>query len=1252
MDNNILINNIHGIYTDSCINCGGEIDDLRLSLGLPCQKCLPEYPPTYNLDDIYRYLTKNRKIRKRFRKIYGLYKDLERFEKLFEVALESRPWSAQRTWATRVFKGTSFSIVAPTGVGKTLFGMLMSIYLSGYKKIGKSIIIVPTTPLVEQIYERITYYTKKAGLEINIVAYHSKIRKRRSVIRKLMDGEYDILVATSQFISRSFHILEKQRFYFIFVDDVDAILKSSKNIDRILKLLGFKEEEIKLSLETIKLRSSLIRIKEQNERKKIVEEIRRNEKILKRHKSRDKGVLIVSSATGRPRGIRVKIFRELLGFQIGYRSETLRNIVDTYIIPRKERLVDILIRLIKRLGNGGLIYVPVDKGIEQAYEITNILLNNGIKADVFTSGKLDVLERFINGELDVIVGVAIYYGVMVRGIDLPDRIRYAIFVGIPRFKFNARFEEPHPIQILRTLAILRDIVEDKSEIEKIDEMSRVINRIVKTGTLVSLRRLSDVLKGEEEARTRAEKMALEALKYIRTRLEDTSIREKLKKLEGIQVLEENGEFYIMIPDLMTYIQASGRTSRLYAGGITKGLSIILVDYENLLDGLIRKMRWIIEDSEWREYEEIDLESILEEIDYDRLMVKMVRTGEIKKKIEDPVKTVLMIVESPNKARTISRFFGKPTIRKRDNNIVYEVSIGNLILMITASGGHVYNLITLPRKEEKENNIWYGVYLGDNNMFIPIYNSIKRCLNCGHQFTSRGDSCPKCGSREIHDTINRVKFLRDLATEVDEVYIATDPDVEGEKIGWDIAVLLRPYTKNIYRLEFHEITRKAILKALKEKRPFNIRFIEAQIVRRIEDRWIGFVLSGKLKTEFREIIGDKKWYKYRKGEWSAGRVQTPVLGWIIERWDKVLGNRKEVVGFLLPDEIYFEIKRDDLPDRYRLEPEKISFRIQPKEKRVEIINPPPPFTTDTLIQEANRTLKLGADEIMRLAQDLFEQGLITYHRTDSNRVSDTGINLAREYLKIKYKEEADLIFKPRKWGVGGAHECIRPTRPLDTDTLIKLVTQGDLIFGVPLTKNHYRLYSLIFNRFIASQMIPSKVIRQEVEVFMDNNKIYVEDRVIEIIEQGFFDIYGHIKTRNEVSQSKICRPISVDIKMKYLIPGYTQGDVIRLMREKEIGRPSTYAKILKTLITRKYVFESKKARWLIPREKGRIVFEYLSQRYGDLVSEDRTRLMEKYMREIEDGRRNYIDILRELYEEVRIIEEPPIEVHEVEEDLLE
>lgn len=1222
-------------YMHSCINCGGEIGDDRLFLGLPCRKCIPTIPDKTDIESIYIILKERGVLKKRFEEIYKIDRYTREFIEFFRIIMDNPPWSAQRTWAKRVFKAESFSILAPTGVGKTLFGMVMSLYISGVKKWGKSYILVPTTTLVDQITERLRKYAEKAALKTRIVGYHSHIEDRTEMIKKISNNEYDILITTNQFLSSRYDQLKETTFKFIFVDDVDAIIRRSKNIDKILSLIGVHEDTIKHAMEAIKLKIKLPTLGE-NERKKALEQLVKLNRKIKRAKRGIKGILVVSTATGRPRGLKVKLFREILDFQVGMRSEVIRNIVDLYKYPDERSLDDILVDLVKKLGVGGLIYIPVDKGIGYAYSLLERMKQHGIRVGVVSAEDKTALRRFQENELDVLIGVAIYYGVMVRGIDIPEKIRYAIFVGVPRFRFSTDLEAPTPLHMTRILPIIKEA--GLGDPNLVENYMKILNRLLQKASYARLIQATEILKGEREAVTRFEKKLIEIRNYIYECLNKPDAYQKISGLKHVDIEVEGDRFYILIPDVMTYIQASGRTSRLYAGGITKGLSVIIVDHKKLLEGLITRMRWIVEDSEWMDYDKADIDKIISEVNRDRDRVRLVKAGKITTEFEDPVKTKLMIVESPNKARTIAGFFGKPTIRRRDKNIVYEVSIGNLILMITASGGHVYDLVTLPRKYELDNGLLYGVYI-TNGKYIPLYNSIKRCLRCGHQYTSDQKKCPKCGGDKIYDSISRVEFIRELATEVDEVLIATDPDVEGEKIGWDVAILIRPYTRRINRLEFHEITKKAIIYALENPREFIKEYVEAQIVRRIEDRWIGFLLSGKLRTELRMIIGDKKWFRWRKGEWSAGRVQTPVLGWVIKRWGEVERSVKNIYEVKLPHNIELEVDKNQVGEIGSDE----EFVIETTKFYEDNVNPPPPYTTDALLLDSSRYLRLGADETMRIAQELFEMGLITYHRTDSTRVSDKGMQIAKEYLSTLY-DNVDEVYRPRRWGQEGAHECIRPTRPIDAETLIELVNQGDLTLYIPLTRNHIRLYSMIFRRFMASQMKPATIKKQKIIVILRNIKLHEEERVVEIIDEGFNRIYSLINTKDKILNRLIVKPSSIRLREKPTIYGYTQGDIIRTMKEKGIGRPSTYAKIVSTLLKRRYVFESRGLRWLIPSEKGKIVYSYLIDKYPGMVSEERTRFLEDRLRKIEEGILSYLEVLNELYNEIEDKLEPVEEAY--------
>lgn len=1280
----------HGIYRYACPNCGGEITDLRLFYGLPCSKCLPKIElKRYDVLELGRILHKHG-ILQNYEWFYETEKKLRKIEEFFNKATGSRFWSAQRTWARRVLRNKSFSIVAPTGVGKTLFGLTMSLFLAKTMN-AKSYIIVPTTPLVMQAEKKLNDLIEKTRLNAKVIAMHSRLprKERAERLSRLQAGDFHVLITTARFLQQNFNKLTGSRFKFIFVDDVDAVLKSSKSIDLLLMLMGFDEKDIETGFELIKLRRELalyLSRKDEENAGKIRERIRELERRIARKRRKLNAVLIVSTATGRPRGTRVKLFRELLGFEVGSRSEFLRNITDSYIKPGKS-IDETVANIVATLGTGGLVFVPIDKGIEYAEKLAEfITTNTKYRAEAFHSKAIKNLELFIEGKIDVLVGVATYYGVMVRGLDLPDRVRYAVFAGVPRLKFSTQLEDPHPVNIFRALTLLREAVEEEEK-QKIEAMIARLRRYLQRLSTAALAKLADMLRSGQEPQSKIDQEFYEALKYVREMLKREDVRKRLRESPELSITEEEGRTYILVPDVMTYIQASGRTSRMYAGGLTYGLSVVIIDDERLFRGLTRRIKWIIEEIDWKNFNELDLKELIKKIDNDREKVKQILSGKIRAEVKDLVKTALMVVESPNKARTIANFFGKPNVRTINDVLkVYEVTTGNLILMITASGGHIYDLVKDPVG-------FYGVLIeeGKAPRFTPIYTSIKRCIACGYQFTDETKTCPRCRSTLIKDSREVVKALRELSSEVDMVLIGTDPDTEGEKIGWDTAVLLSPYTRDIRRIEFHEVTRKAIIKALETIREFNMKLIEAQIVRRVEDRWIGFTLSPLLWYEFwpayckiyvSESRKKKRKYECKPGEnrnLSAGRVQSPVLGWIIERFIEHKKSQKYFYRFITP-RVDIEFSEDELkgalPSLEKEELLKQVLEVKKVSERIEEVKPLPPFTTDTLLSEASTRFKLSTAEIMNITQDLFELGFITYHRTDSTRVSDTGINVAREYLKEKYSDRYKELFVPRTWGTGGAHEAIRPTRPIDTERLRELIAEGIIQPARILTRYHYLIYDLIFRRFIASQMKSAKVKRETYNVKI-GNAIKQLDHPTELIEPGFMDIYRAFEIVPSIPEGR--HPIQDVMIFKRAEKSlYTQGDVVALMKKRKIGRPSTYAKILQTLLQRGYVAETAKQKKLVATELGMGVYSFLSaiilediikqldesyrgialelhnkfkelakhvrtdtihllaEKVHRLVSEERTRILEQYMDYIEEGKKYYQDVLSELYNEVKDI----------------
>ncbi|HID47123.1 MAG TPA: reverse gyrase, partial [Methanococcaceae archaeon] len=715
------------IYKEMCPNCFGEIYSSRLELGV-CERCLEEEERCSKLD-LCRKLGDKKKLDKLkgYCKVWNEFKKFDRFCK--ELGYELL--SIQKMWAKRVLKNKSFSIVAPTGVGKSLFGLLMSLYLADRGK--RCYIILPTTLLVKQTYERAQ---SLVGDNIKVVCYHSELseREKRDIKKRIEEGDFQVLITTSNYLTRN---MPPTTFDFIFVDDVDALLKSSKNIDRTLLLLGFSRELIDEAYKIILLMKW----------RKFDKALELREKLRKKLEGIKHGCIVIASATGKSYGDKVKLYRELLNFEVGYGINKLRDVVDVYDEIDRDKVLE----YVKLLGPGGLIFVSQDYGLEVAKDIENLLRENNIKAKVVHSKDKEGFEDFRTGKIDVLIGVASYYGVLVRGLDMPERVRYAIFYGIPKMKFK-----------------LREYLENVRKNRKID--------IDIEGK--SLEEIEDILKRD-------------------------------LKLRNFSIKVEDDEIYILIPDIKTYIQASGRTSRMTEFGLTKGVSILLVDHWKLFESIEKYMLFHYE-SEFKSAREVNFEELIKKIDEDREKIKLcMRRG----KVPDILKSILMVVESPNKARTIASFFGRPSRRKIRGINVYEVCIGDINLIITASGGHIFDLVT------KEG--YYGVKIEDN-IYIPIYMAIRK-IN-GEQITDQKDVeeilrelIEKGESVKVINCRDNMETIREIADEVDGVFIATDIDTEGEKIGYDIGLNILPFNRNIYRIGFNEITRRAILRAVEAYR---------------------------------------------------------------------------------------------------------------------------------------------------------------------------------------------------------------------------------------------------------------------------------------------------------------------------------------------------------------------------------------------------------------------------------------------------
>ena len=1144
---------VKSLFRSLCPNCGGDIDSLRLFAGLPCEKCLPA---RVRREELCRVLPEGE-----LKKKCVIEEKVKQWEAHFESTVGSKPWSLQRSWARKVFLGRSFALLAPTGVGKTTFGVITAVFTA--KAEGRSYIIVPTRLLLEQITSRL----KEAGAEEDwlLVADAKTPKGKKEQKERIERGEFRILLTTSMFLYKNFEqVINSGAFDFIFIDDVDAFLKTARNIDKVLKLMGFKDHQILRAQELISLKDK------RNKTKEDWEKIRGVSSEVQTYSRSAKGVLVVSSATSNPRSSRVKLFRELLGFEVGRPQIFMRNVIDLYEKP--ENLTSALIERVKQMGSGGLVFVSSDRGREGVSEVVGLLNEKGIKAKSYD--EIKDFSEFEQGKVQVLVGISSFRNPLARGLDMPHAVRYALFYGVPKIvvKLNIENSVSH---LLWALLSLRPLIvrELKDQVRKVD------------GWIQKLRRYSFISE-EFIMRTPNLKERIEELRNeIREFLISRDVRNLIDSSKEITLKREGKDYLLTVADVTGYLQASGRTSRMYAGGITRGLSLILVDDDRAFTNLTRKVRWFNEEVRFEPSDGFSIPDLMTEIDRDRQEVKKILSGEVPAGRKDHVKPVLIVVESPNKARTIAGFFGKPISRRFGEFEVLEVTAGNLYIMITSSLGHILDLAREPG--------FHGVEVR-NGDFLPVYEVIE--------------------NKEV-----TIKGLRRIGEEVDEVYIATDPDTEGEKIGWDVAGVLSPFVREVKRIEFHEITRKAIRTAVENPREIEENLVKAQVVRRVSDRWVGFEVSRILQSVF-----DKSWL-------SGGRVQIPVLGWIIER-EREYRKKKHVVFITFRENgrylrLEFEFKGRKEAKEFLEQLTQIYAEVV--EEYQEVISPPPPFTTDSLLKEADDRFRFGAGKTMSLAQDLFERGLITYHRTDSVRVSNAGMGIAREYIEEEIGKD---YVKLRRWAEGGAHECIRPTKPMDSEELRSVVLSGQY---QDLTRDHLSLYSLIFQRFISSQMKECKVLSKKVIIKAGNFEKEVNIRT-KVIEDGF-NLVGGIDLHPDLSGTIDVgnRKSLAEVPTNYL---YTQGSLVQEMKRRGIGRPSTYASTIEKLLERGYVIH--RNGFLIPTKLGKEVYEFLKkqEKIIPFVSEEFTRVLENYMDKVERGEMDYRDILENLYRDIIKLEE--------------
>jgi len=536
---------------------------------------------------------------------------------------------------------------------------------------------------------------------------------------------------------------------------------------------------------------------------------------------------------------------------------------------------------------------------------------------------------------------------------------------------------------------------------------------------------------------------------------------------------------------------------------------------------------------------------------------------------------LLIVESPAKATTIKKILGKD----------YTVE---------ASQGHVRDL---PKSK-------LGINIEKN--FEPEYINIR-------------------GKAEL------IKKLKKDASKVDKVFLATDPDREGEAIAWHLAYILGIDEKDACRITFNEITKSGISKAIKEPRKLDMDLIDAQQARRELDRIVGYKISPLL------------WKKVKRGL-SAGRVQSVAV--------KIIVDREEEIEKFVPEEYWsldanfkegkksfvaklnnYDSKKIDIHSQEEMD--EILNHLDNKDYVVKEIkygekkrNPAPPFTTSTLQQEASRKLGFAIKKTMSIAQNLYESGLITYMRTDSTRISEEARAEVKKQICSQFGEQyyENRYYKTSK-DAQDAHEAIRPSYIDRTPNDIKQ----------KYTPDQYKLYKLIYDRLLASQM--AQAIYDTMSVDIEAGKCEFRANGSKIKFAGFMALY--VEGNDEALEEKDV--ILPDLKegqvlnLKELKPEqhftepparYTEASLVKALEERGIGRPSTYAPTITTIIDRRYIEREKKQ--LKPTDLGRIVNTLLSENFKDIVDEEFTAQMEEKLDNVAEGKINWKTILNEFY----------------------
>lgn len=561
---------------------------------------------------------------------------------------------------------------------------------------------------------------------------------------------------------------------------------------------------------------------------------------------------------------------------------------------------------------------------------------------------------------------------------------------------------------------------------------------------------------------------------------------------------------------------------------------------------------------------------------------------------------LIIVESPAKANTIKKFLGGST-------------------KVVASMGHIRDL---PKSK-------LGIDI--ENDFEPEYINIR----------GKGDL---------------IKSLKKEAKNAKKVYLATDPDREGEAIAWHLAHILEISDKDKNRVTFNEITKTAVQKAIKEPRTIDKNLVNAQQARRVLDRIVGYKMSPVL------------WKKVRRGL-SAGRVQSVAVKLIVDREEEIekfipeeywniyatlldKKSKKTVVAkFYGKNNNKIELHTQEQVEEIIKEIDDKKYIVKEIKKTEKKRNPAPPFTTSTMQQEASRKLGFTLKKTMSIAQGLYEGvkipekgtiGLITYMRTDSTRISEEARAAAKEQIVKKYGENIyENRYYKTKADSQDAHEGIRPTYiELDPEEIKDC-----------LTKDQYKLYKLIYNRFMASQMKSAIYDATSVNIEVNNYNFKANGQILKF--KGFMILYVEGTDNDkeeenaqipELEENQELKQEKLESKQSFTEPParYTEASLVKALEEKGIGRPSTYSPTITTIIERYYIEKVQKQ--LVPTDLGKIVNKLLTENFSDIINVEFTAKIESEFDEIAEGKEEWKQMIKEFYGPFKI------EVEKVEKEL--